>query len=292
LIVEKSVGPRLTCAVARAPQPIDPHQVGRARGRLSVVGIGPGNEVSMTLAARRALDGASDWVGYGLYLDLVDGLKSGQRLHRFALGEEERRAAHALELSGEGRDVALICSGDSGIYAMAALVYELLDPASGAKIADAARRVAVEVVPGISAFQAAAAAAGAMIGHDFCCISLSDLLTPWAVIENRLGAAAQGDFVIALYNPRSRRRRDRLERALAILGRHRPPQTPVVVAANLGRQGESVTIVPLRDFDPAAADMLTLIMVGSSQSRAIVRGDGRTFAYTPRGYAHKRGRLR
>ena len=120
---------------------------------------------------------------------------------------------------GEGRDVSLICSGDAGIYAMAALVYELLDPASGGKVADAARRVAVEVIPGISAFQAAAAEAGAMIGHDFCCISLSDLLTPWEVIENRLRAAAEGDFVIALYNPRSRARRDQLERALAIVGR-------------------------------------------------------------------------
>ncbi len=165
------------------------------------------------------------------------------------MGEEQRRAAHALALAGEGRDVALICSGDAGIYAMAALVYELLDPASGAKIPDAARRVAVDVVPGVSAFQAAAAAAGAMIGHDFCCISLSDLLTPWEVIESRLSAAAEGDFVIALYNPRSRERRDQLERAMAIVSRHRPPATPVVVAANLGRNGEQVTIVSLRDFD-------------------------------------------
>ncbi len=242
----------------------------------------------MTEAARRLLDGASDWVGYGLYLDLAKRWRSRQHLHRFALGEERDRAALALALAGEGRDVALICSGDAGIYAMAALVYEFLDPASGAKIADSARRVAVDVIPGISAFQAAAAAAGAMIGHDFCCISLSDLLTPWELIERRLAAAAEGDFVIALYNPRSRERRDQLERAMAIVSRHRPPATPVVVASNLGRPGETVTVVSMKEFDCGRVDMLTVVMVGSSQSTTITRGDGRTVAYTPRGYAAKR----
>ena len=163
---------------------------------------------------------------------------------------------------------------------MAALVYELIDLEP--------QRIAVEVLPGISAFQAAAARAGAMIGHDFCCISLSDLLTPWGVIEKRLTAAARGDFVTAIYNPRSLKRRDQLGRAIAILKPHRSEDTPVIVATNLGRTEEKVLIVPLKDFDPDFVDMLTLVMVGSSQSKSFRRGDGRTYAYTPRGYAQKR----
>ena len=127
-----------------------------------------------------------------------------------------------------------------------------------------------------------------MIGHDFCCISLSDLLTPWEVIERRVNAAAEGDFVISFYNPRSLKRRDQLERAFAILSNHRPPDTPVVIASNLGRPEEKVTIVPFKDFNPDDVDMLTLVMVGASQSKSFMRGDGRTYAYTPRGYAKKR----
>ena len=149
-------------------------------------------------------------------------------------------------------------------------------------------RIDVEVIPGISAFQAAAAKAGAMIGHDFCCISLSDLLTPWPVIEKRIRAAAEGDFVIAFYNPRSLKRRDQIERAMEILSHHRPADTPVVIASNLGRKDEKVAIIPLSDFRAETVDMLTLVMVGSSQSRAFKRGDGNIYAYTPRGYAAKR----
>jgi cobalt-precorrin 5A hydrolase/precorrin-3B C17-methyltransferase len=187
---------------------------------------------------------------------------------------------HAIGLASEGKDVALICSGDAGIYAMAALVYEVLDLEP--------QRIAVDIIPGISAFQAAAARAGALIGHDFCCISLSDLLTPWDVIENRLRAAAQGDFVVAFYNPRSLRRTSQLARAIELLTPHRTPSTPVVIASNLGRPDEMVRIVSLKDFNPEDVDMLTLVMVGSSQSQSITRGDGRTYAYTPRGYARKR----
>jgi cobalt-precorrin 5A hydrolase/precorrin-3B C17-methyltransferase len=223
---------------------------------------------------------ASDWVGYDLYLDLAQDLKGEQQEHRFPLGAEERRVRHAIALAKQGRQVALICSGDPGIYAMAALAYELLDLTP--------ERIAVEVLPGISAFQAAAARAGAMIGHDFCCISLSDLLTPWEVIEKRLAAAAKGDFVTAFYNPRSLRRRDQLERAIAILKPHRSADTPVIIASNLGRADERVRIVPLKDFDPEVVDMLTLVMVGSSQSKSFRRGDGQMHAYTPRGYAKKR----
>ena len=195
---------------------------------------------------------------------------------------------HALECAAEGKDVALICSGDAGIYAMAALVFEVLDPASGAKLSPAARRVAVNVIPGISAFQAAAARAGAMIGHDFCAISLSDLLTPWDTIEKRLKAAAEGDFVIAFYNPRSVKRDTHLAKAKAILARHRPADTPVIIASNLGRPDEKIRVVRFAEFDPEDVDMLTLVLIGSSQSRSLTRGNGKTSAYTPRGYAKKR----
>jgi cobalt-precorrin 5A hydrolase/precorrin-3B C17-methyltransferase len=192
-------------------------------------------------------------------------------------------------LAGQGRAVALVCSGDAGIYAMAALVYELLDRDEGG-VSAAARRAAVTVAPGISALQAAAARAGAPLGHDFCAISLSDLLTPWAVIEHRVRAAADGDFVVAFYNPVSMRRRTQLARARDILLTRRPPATPVILAANLGRPGETCRIVTLGDLDVDQVDMLTVVIVGSSETRILRRGDGIDYVYTPRGYAAKADR--
>ena len=279
LLVEKTRSLRATCAIARASSPLL-DLGGNSRGIVHVVGIGPGTPDWRAPAARSALEAATDWVGYGLYLDLVADLKTGQQEHRFPLGGEEDRVRHAITLAREGKQVALVCSGDAGIYAMAALVYEVIDLEPC--------RIEVNVVPGISAFQAAAAKAGAMIGHDFCCISLSDLLTPWQAIEKRVKAAAEGDFVISFYNPRSLKRRDQLERAFAILAQHRPSDTPVVIASNLGRPEENVRIVRFAGFNPDDVDMLTLVMVGSSQSKTLTRGDGKTYAYTPRGYARKR----
>jgi cobalt-precorrin 5A hydrolase/precorrin-3B C17-methyltransferase len=170
---------------------------------------------------------------------------------------------------------------------MATLVFELLDATGTRALSDAARRVAIECHPGISALQAASARAGALIGHDFCAISLSDLLTPREVILARLESAAQGDFVAALYNPRSARRTDLLTAAKAIFLRYRPATTPVLVARNLGRPDEAMSVVTLENFDPASVDMLTVVLVGASTSRAFSRGDGLTVAYTPRGYAKK-----
>jgi cobalt-precorrin 5A hydrolase/precorrin-3B C17-methyltransferase len=282
LIVPKTKSKRATVAIARAPSPIiEMH--GRLRGNIAVVGIGPGNKWTRSEAAVHELFMATDWIGYGLYLDLVADLRRDQIEHRFPLGGEEDRVRHAIELAKQGKQVALVCSGDAGIYAMAALVYEIIDLEPN--------RIKVEVIPGISAFQAAAAKAGAMIGHDFCCISLSDLLTPWEAIEKRVKAAAEGDFVISFYNPRSMKRRDQLERAFKILSAHRPPDTPVIIASNLGRPEENVRIVNFKDFNPDDVDMLTLVMVGSSQSKSFARGDGKTYAYTPRGYAKKRETL-
>jgi cobalt-precorrin 5A hydrolase/precorrin-3B C17-methyltransferase len=279
LIVAKTKSKRATCAIARSPAPILELR-GKARGVLKVVGIGPGSAFTRSPAATQALQTSTDWVGYGLYLDLVADLKQDQIEHRFPLGGEEDRVRHAIELAKQGKYVSLVCSGDAGIYAMAALVYEIIDLEPN--------RISVDVIPGISAFQAAAAKAGAMIGHDFCCISLSDLLTPWDAIEKRVKEAAAGDFVISFYNPRSMKRRDQLERAFAILKSHRPPDTPVIIASNLGRAEENVRIVTFADFNPDDVDMLTLVMVGSSQSKSFARGDGKTYAYTPRGYAKKR----
>jgi cobalt-precorrin 5A hydrolase/precorrin-3B C17-methyltransferase len=284
LIIAKSIRNRTTCAVARAPFPIDPLTVGRARGTLSVVGVGPGATEWRTAAAEAALRQATDWVGYGLYLDLIADLRRGQEVHRSHLGDERQRVHHAFELAGRGRKVALVCSGDPGIYAMAALVCEMLDPANESLI-DSERRVALSIIPGVSAFQAAAAHVGGIIGHDFCAISLSDLLTPWPIIEARLKAAAEGDFAVALYNPRSMRRSDQLDRAMAILRPHRLPSTPVVIARNLGRAQEQVSILNFAEFSSAEVDMLSLVLVGARASRSFQRGDSTGIAYTPRGYS-------
>ena len=280
LIVAKTKSKHATIAIAQAAHHDDfEFHAGRRRGHIAVVGIGPGEAGMMTPNVDFELWFASEWVGYSLYLDLVENLRHGQTRHDFPLGDEEARCRKAIALAKTGKRVALICSGDAAIYAMAALVYELIDREP--------TRVEVEVHPGISAFQAASAKVGAMIGHDFCCISLSDLLTPWAAIEKRLHAAAEGDFVISFYNPRSIKRRDQIEKAFAILKPHRRPDTPVVIATNLGRPEENVRIRRFDEFNPEEVDMLTLVMVGSSQSKAFKRGDGRTYAYTPRGYAKK-----
>jgi cobalt-precorrin 5A hydrolase / precorrin-3B C17-methyltransferase len=278
LIVPKTKSKRATIAIAEACEPIlDPP--GKRRGQVSVVGIGPGTRSLRSPQVTHELAMASDWVGYDLYLDLAADIKTNQAEHRFPLGGEEARCRHAIELAKQGKYVALVCSGDAAIYAMAALVYELIDREPC--------RVAVEVHPGISAFQAASAKAGALIGHDFCCISLSDLLTPWETIVQRVTAAAQGDFVISFYNPRSLKRTDQIVKAFEILKPHRHPGTPVVLASNLGRPDEKVRVLRFDEFDPEDVDMLTLVMVGSTQSKSIIRGDGKTYAYTPRGYAKK-----
>jgi cobalt-precorrin 5A hydrolase / precorrin-3B C17-methyltransferase len=279
LIVAKTKSKRATCAIAEATLPIlEP--IGRTRGILHVIGLGPGAPSMRSPEASLKLSRSTDWVGYDLYLELAMDIYSGQVLYKFPLGAEEARVRHAIILAKQGKRVSLVCSGDAGIYAMASLVYEViaLEPC----------RIAVDVVPGISAFQAAAARAGALIGHDFCCISLSDLLTPWPAIENRIKAAAFGDFVVAFYNPRSVKRHDQLTRAIEILQLHRREDTPVIVASNLGRPEENIRIVRLDAFDATEIDMLTVVLVGSSQSKTGRRGDGSTFAFTPRGYEKKR----
>ncbi len=289
LVVEKLKSARATCAIGRATRPIDMAAFGRRPGVLHLVGIGPGEAPQRTASAVAALEDSTDWVGYGLYLDLVGDLRRGQAGHRYELGEEETRVRHALELAAEGKVVSLVCSGDAQIYAMAALAYELLEAEGDRAVSAVARRVNIETHPGVSAFQAASAAAGALIGHDFCCISLSDLLTPREAILKRLEGAAIADFVTAFYNPRSQRRTDLIEEAKRIFLEHRPPDTPVVIGSNLGRPSQRVRVVTLEAFDPSEIDMLTIVLFGASTSKAFLRGDGLK-AYTPRGYAAKANR--
>ena len=292
LLVEKQKTKNATCAIGRAQAPLDVGAFGVAPGQLHIVGIGPGESCQRTRSATEALKAASDWVGYGLYLDLIADLHRKQEQHRFDLGDEEIRVRHALELAATGKNVALVCSGDGQIYAMAALVFELLQAEGPRTLSVAARRVLVESHPGISALQIASSRAGALLGHDFCAISLSDLLTPRQQIEARLEAAAKGDFVVAFYNPRSRRRTGLLDKAKALFLEHRPPETPVIVASNLGREDEKLRVVELQHFNPETVDMLTIVLFGSSQSRAFLRGDGKTVAFTPRGYANKEGSIK
>ncbi len=281
LVVTKQKSEHATCAVARGTDLLA-SEIGHARGTLTIVGTGPGDAAHRIPATDRAVAAASDLVGYGPYLDLLGHAVAGKRRHDFDLGAEEERCRHALALAAEGRNVALVSSGDPGIFAMASLVFELLDRNEH----PAWRRVAIDVHPGVSAMQLAAARAGAPLGHDFCAISLSDLLTPWPAIEARLRAAAAADFVVALYNPASRRRRRQLETARDILLAERPGDTPVVVARNLARDGERVDILPLAELTLDSIDMLTVLIVGNSQSRALDLPE-RTRAYTPRGYAAK-----
>ena len=276
LLLEKTIGRAApgeqgaaTLAIA-----ISPEQWAPERGQLHLVGSGPGRLDLLTPDARRALSEATVWVGYGLYLDLLEPLRRPDQLRCDGrLTEERARCRQALDLANQGLTVALVSSGDSGIYAMAGLALELwLNQPND-------QRPSFEVHPGISALQLAAARAGAPLMHDFCTVSLSDRLTPWEVIERRLKAAAAGDFVVALYNPRSKGRDWQLARAQELLLTGRPGSTPVALARQLGRPEEQVSLHSLESLPIEQVDMLTLVLVGNSTSRL---QDGRMV--TPRGY--------
>jgi cobalt-precorrin 5A hydrolase / precorrin-3B C17-methyltransferase len=271
-------------AIGVAPHPLDPDAVGRGCGWLAIVGTGPGGAQWMSPEVRDVLHMATDWVGYTTYLDLAEPLRQGQRRHEFDNREELERACMALDLAAEGRAVALVSSGDPGIYAMAAAVFEVLEREDK----PAWHRIEIQVCPGISAMQAAAAQVGAPLGHDFCVISLSDILKPWTVIEQRIAAAVHADFVLVFYNPVSRQRTWQLQKAKEIVLQWRSPDTPVVIARNLGRPGQEVTIKPLERLTAADADMRTILLVGSQQTRTIQRSDGKSWVYTPRRYAENR----
>ena len=263
LVVAKQRSAVGTVAVARRATP---------PGRLSVVGLGPGGAAHRTPAAAAAVRHAEVVVGYGPYLDQAgDLLTASQAVIRSPIGSETRRARLALAQAGAGRRVALVCSGDAGIYGMASLVVEL----AGAEAPD----VQVDVVPGVTAALATSALLGAPLGHDHVAISLSDLLTPWEVIERRLRAAAEADLVVVLYNPRSTGRTWQLPAALDILRGHRPPATPVGLVTDATRPSQRVVCTTLAEVDPEDVGMTTCVLVGSTTTTTVA---GRMV--TPRGY--------
>jgi precorrin-3B C17-methyltransferase len=247
-------------------------------GRLRILGLGPGPADWRTPEADAALARASDVLGYATYLDRLC-LKPNQRRHASDNREEAARARHGLALAAEGADVAIVSGGDPGIFAMAAAVIEAIEEGEPAW-----RRLDVEVLPGVSAMQAAAARLGAPLGHDFCAISLSDNLKPWDIVARRLSAAAEGDFVIALYNPASKTRSQRIHDAFALLRSLKSGATPVAFARAVGRDDEKLTLTNLESADPGLADMATLVLIGSSQTRLVARSSRRAWMLTPRAY--------
>jgi precorrin-3B C17-methyltransferase len=254
---------------------------GPGGGSLAVVGLGPGDATWRTPEATARLAAATDLVGYGPYLRQIGTIGVHQTSHSFPNRKEAERAAFALDLAASGRDVAIVSSGDPGIFAMASAVVEELHKENASGRWDG---VTITVVPGVTAATAAAARIGAPLGHDLCLISLSDVLKPWEVIEQRLTAAAAADFVIALYNPLSRHRPWQLQRALELIGQHRSAETPVVEAHNVGRPEESVQTLTLGQVSPTTVDMRTLLIVGSSTTQQFTDGTGRSWVYTPRHY--------
>jgi precorrin-3B C17-methyltransferase len=246
-------------------------------GRLWIVGLGPGAADWITPEATQAMEAATDLIGYQPYLDRIPP-RASQHRHGSDNRAELQRARLALTLAAEGRQVAVVSGGDPGVFAMAAAVFEAIgtDPAW--------RGLDIRVVPGISAMQAAAARLGAPLGHDFCVISLSDNLKPWAVIARRLRAAAEGDFVLALYNPASRSRPEPIRLAFDLLRGCKAGTTPVAFARAIGRPDERITLTTLDAADPGAADMSTLVLVGSSTTKFIERPGARPWLLTPRHY--------
>ncbi|NEQ96210.1 MAG: precorrin-3B C(17)-methyltransferase [Cyanothece sp. SIO2G6] len=270
--VFKSTQGACTIAIARAQQEYNPRL-----GHLYLIGSGPGALSQLTAAARTALLRCDVVIGYGLYLDLLRPLfHPNQVIESSQITQEVQRAERAVTLAQQGLTVGMVSSGDCGIYGMAGLVLECL-----AQNQWDGQIPSIEVMPGITALQAIAARVGAPLMHDFCAISLSDLLTPWPVIEQRLDAAAQADFVVALYNPRSKTRLQGIEIALGIMKKWRSPRTPVAIARSLYREGESIQCLILDQLDVTTIDMLTVVLIGNAS----------TFLHagkmiTPRGYVH------
>ncbi len=239
--------------------------------KLYVVGIGPGKPDGMTLQAHAALNEAELICGYPAYLELIEPLFPGRDYFSTPMKQEIERCRYALEAARHGRTAALVCSGDAGVYGMAGPLLELAGEDPG---------VEIEIVPGVTAALSGAALLGAPLSHDFCVVSLSDLLTPWELIEKRLRCAGEGDFALALYNPASHRRRDYLRRACDILLEYRGGGTPCGIAGNIGRAGQETRVLTLSELRDAACDMFSTVFIGSSQTKVI---GGRIV--TPRGYA-------
>lgn len=272
-------------AIAIAGQPLQVSQVGRARGRLAVIGLGPGAAELMVPAVKAELARATDVLGYETYVRMAGPFREDQVQHCTDNREEMQRARHAFELAAQGRSVIVVSSGDPGVFAMAAAVLEALHESDDA----AWHNVDLQILPGVSASLATAAQAGAPLGHDFCVMSLSDNLKPWSIIEKRLDLAAEADLALAFYNPISRSRPWQLGRALEIVSQHRAPATPVVLGRDIGRPGQTLRTTTLGALTPDQVDMRTMVLVGSSTTCTFPRGDGGEWVYTPRWYGEKPG---
>lgn len=262
---------------------IDPETIGQPRGKLTIIGTGPGGMQWMSPEVQEILRSATDLVGYKTYINLIGELADGKNIHESDNREEESRAKKALDLAVQGKYVAVVSSGDPGIYAMATAVFEVLE--KGQYNQPEWQTIDIQVAPGISAMQATAATIGAPLGHDFCVISLSDILKPWEVIVQRITNAAQGDFVIVFYNPISQSRTWQLTAAKNILLEYRKPDTPVILGSNIGRPGQRLKVTNLEELNPEDADMRTLIIVGSSHTRKIQSLGGNIWVYTSRHYS-------
>jgi cobalt-precorrin 5A hydrolase/precorrin-3B C17-methyltransferase len=270
-------------AIAVATQPLDAAQIGRARGRLAVIGLGPGAAELMVPAVKTELARATDVLGYETYVRMAGPFREDQVLHCTDNREEMQRARHAFELAAQGRSVIVVSSGDPGVFAMAAAVLEALHESSEPSW----HSVDLEILPGVSASLATAAQAGAPLGHDFCVMSLSDNLKPWAIIEKRLDLAAEADLALAFYNPISRARPWQLGQALEIVGRHRTPETVVVLGRDIGRPGQTLRVTTLGELTPDQVDMRTMVLIGSSTTCVFPRVEGGEWVYTPRWYGIK-----
>ncbi|HEX9449211.1 MAG TPA: precorrin-3B C(17)-methyltransferase, partial [Dongiaceae bacterium] len=274
-------------AISIASAPLDPSSIGRARGRLAVVGIGPGEIGLMAPLVKTELRRAQDVLGYETYVrmaaDAIGGFRPDQTLHATDNREEMMRARHAFDLAAEGHDVVMVSSGDPGVFAMAAAVVEALHDSDNPLW----HGVDLAILPGISAALAAASRAGAPLGHDFCILSLSDNLKPWEIIAKRLDHAAAADLAMAFYNPISKARPHQLAEALAIIRRHRTPETQVVLGRDIGRPAERLTVVSLGELTPEMVDMRTVVIIGSSLTRSFAKIDGGRWTYTPRWYGTK-----
>lgn len=270
-------------ALAIAEQPLDIAQIGRPRGRLAVIGLGPGAAELMVPAVKAELARATDVLGYETYVRMAGPFRPDQVLHCTDNREEMQRARHAFELAAQGRSVIVVSSGDPGVFAMAAAVLEALHESSDPTW----HSVDLEILPGVSASLATAAQAGAPLGHDFCVMSLSDNLKPWSIIEKRLDLAAEADLALAFYNPISRSRPWQLGRALEIVAQHRTPETPVVLGRDIGRPGQTLRVTTLGALTPEQVDMRTMVLIGSSTTCVFPRAEGGDWVYTPRWYGSK-----
>ena len=282
LIVKKQKIGEATCSIALSKRIIKKHKKSQNNnGLLKIIGLGPGRKDWRTLEVDKALTEVDYIIGFEGYIKQLTKIQN-KKYYPYKIGEEEIRARKGLNMATQGKKVAIVCSGDPGIYAMGSIIYELID-----KGTYDLSKANVYLYPGISAFQAAASKVGAPFGHDFCIISLSNLLTPEEIIKKKLLGALDCDFVIGLYNPTSHSRERFFIEMLAEIKKRRPPETIVIIAREVGRQNEKIDCILLKDINPTRIDMLTLIIIGSSNTKLFKNYHGEFNVYTPRGYSIK-----